>query len=155
MTNLGPVAVALIIVHLRGHASGYQGFESSGVPGGMFDKTIPFDPMVEMMVTEEEGSQPVRWETETSFTLSWAARGWGFGTVGFSKLDEGGLYCGDEYMGLETATLLLARFCKTTPESEWPALLRQYGGAEQIMADVVDWESRPKDEGTPGVTTSP
>jgi len=112
----------------------------------MFDKTIPFEPMVEMMVTGEDEGEPVRWETETSFTLSWAARGWGFGTVGFSKRDEGGLYCGDEYMGLETATLILDRFCKGTPEAEWPLLLRQYGSTEKVMADVLDWESRPRDD---------
>ena len=65
--------------------------------------------------------------------------------MSFGKIDEGGLYCGDEYMGLANATLLLGQFCRKTPEAEWPALLRQYGGATQVMADVIDWESRPKD----------
>lgn len=113
----------------------------------MFDKSIPFEPLVEMMVTDREDGTPLRWESATGFTLSWAARGWGFGTLGFSKRVEGdGLHCGDEYMGLETATRLLAQFCQQTPEAEWPELLRQYGSAEKVMADVVDWESRPKDE---------
>jgi hypothetical protein len=115
----------------------------------MFDKMIPFDPVVEMMVTGEktEGEKPVRWESPSGFTLSWAARGWGFGTVSFGKLEDDGLYCGDEYMGLEKAALTLDRFCKATPVAEWPVLLRQYGGVEQIMADVVDWESKPKEKG--------
>lgn len=111
----------------------------------MFDTREPFDPIVEMMVSDEDDGPPVRWESEKGFTLSWASKGWGFGTMSFTRREEGGLYCGDEFMGLENATLMLDRFCKNTPKAEWPALLRQYGGVEQVMTDVLDWESRPKD----------
>lgn len=103
----------------------------------------PFEPTVEMMETQdEEGGPLVRWEHPKGFTLSWAAKDWGFGTLSFSKREEGGLYCGDEYMGLENATRMVNIYCKAAPEAEWPALLREYGGVERLLADVVDWESR-------------
>jgi hypothetical protein len=106
----------------------------------------PFEPIVEMMVTEEENGEKSRWEHPAGFTLSWIARDWGFGTLLFEKRDEHpGLYCGDEYMGLDYAKLMLTRFCAATPEAEWPELLRAYGGVEQVMADVVDWESKPRE----------
>lgn len=97
------------------------------------------------MVTQEEGEAPVRWENPHGFTLSWVARGWSFGTVSFGEREEGGLYCGDEYMGLKNAQLMLARFCEKTPEAEWPELLRRYGSATALLTEVVDWESKPRE----------
>lgn len=98
------------------------------------------------MVTREEDGEDVRWETPSGFTLAWEAKDWGFGTLSFGKR-EGltGLYCGDEYMGLENAAMMLAKFCEATPVEQWPELLRAYGGAEQVMADVEDWESKPRE----------
>lgn len=103
----------------------------------------PFEPSVVLMVSEENG-KPMRWDTPKGFTLSWDAKGWGFGLLSFGKREDG-IYCGDEYMGLGNARMMLARFCAATPEAEWPLLLREYGGAEQIMAAVVDWESKPRE----------
>jgi hypothetical protein len=102
----------------------------------------PFAPDVEVMV-DEDGE---RWDGPFSFTLSWSAADWGFGMFSFSKREEGGgLECGDEYMGLENVTRTLAIFCEKTPMAEWPEILREYGSVERLMADVLDWESKPRE----------
>jgi|SRR5690606_13486154 len=112
----------------------------------------PFAPVAEVLTTEgegEEGAPLERYEGPDYFVLSWIARDWGFGTTTFSRREEGdGLYCGDEFMRLEGAAKVLANYCEKTPQTEWPALLREYGGVEQVMAAVVDWESKPRDTGS-------
>ena len=45
----------------------------------------PFDPDVEMMLTEDDDGKEVRWETAKGFTLSWGAKDWGFGTISFHE----------------------------------------------------------------------
>lgn len=108
----------------------------------------PFAPVAEILTTEgegEEGDAVERYEGPDYFVLSWVARDWGFGTTAFRRREEGdGLYCGDEFMGLEGAAKVLADYCERIPREQWPALLREYGGVEQVMSAVVDWESEPR-----------
>lgn len=95
--------------------------------------------------SEDEQGNPIRWESPTGFELQWRAKGWGFGCLGFGRRDDGGegLYCGDEYMGMENAAKMLKQFAEKTPPDEWPQLLKEYGSAEKLLEDVKDWESRP------------
>lgn len=104
----------------------------------------PFVPFVEVM-TDEDGT---RWDGPFGFSLQWVAEDWGFGLFAFSKLETGGLECGDEYMGLKNVAMTIAIFCESTPVAEWPEILREYGSADALMAAVVDWESRPKGDPT-------
>lgn len=92
-----------------------------------------------------------RFDEPRWFTLSWGFRSFGFGTFSFSKRSmwtppQAGLYCGNEYMRLETVRLVVQAYCDKTPREQWPELLRAYADVDALMADVQDWESKASEE---------
>lgn len=119
----------------------------------MVDRSIPFDPDVEMMRDHPDDPETPGspWENETGFVLQWAAKGWGFGTLSFFRREElgGKLYCGDEYMKRDTCALILRKYAEATPREQWTPLLKAFGSVEALMADVVEWESKPREQSEP------
>ena len=74
------------------------------------------------------------------FTLSWAINKFGFGQFYFARREDGGIYCGDEYMKEETVEAVLTKYCNSRSASTWPKLLKDHGGPRQLMAAVTRWE---------------
>lgn len=88
----------------------------------------------------DEGEAPRICNLPNGFSLDWGAKGCGFGMLDMCKC-EGGLYLGDEYMGLNKSAEILEFFCKGKDRSEWPLLLQEYESVEAALANVVDVET--------------